>query len=153
MTAIDDRLLKHSVGVSITETFAQMAFVDVTLVEEESADFQHSQIMHISILEPVLGGIALILPSECKQAIVENIYTDDWNTLHDDKIDDCLLEILNVIAGKFLTVFCGNDKMHAMSLPTMLFDKRKIDASHAYREFFFDAEGVPFKVSISVAGN
>ncbi|MAG14046.1 MAG: hypothetical protein CMN78_05570 [Spirochaetales bacterium] len=150
MIALESKSLKHSLDTSIEETFADMAFMDVTRLEGAKVGFQHNQIMHISFLEPIRGDIALVLPSECKRSLVENIYGDDWRALHDDRIDDCLLEILNVVAGRFLTDYCGSNQTHIMSLPSMLFDEKEIANLDGHSEFLFDAEGMPFKVNINV---
>ncbi len=93
--------------------------------------------------------MVLFLPSECKRLIVKNIYGSDWNELHDPEIDDCLLEILNVLAGNFLNEYCGNDAKHDMSLPGLLFDEKEMSLSEAPSENYFDAEGTIFKIAIS----
>jgi hypothetical protein len=134
---------------SVVKTFSDMAFIDVV----EAADFleklHFSHIIHISLFEPQKGEITLFLPSECKKLIVENIYGEKWDTLHATEIDDCLLEILNVLAGNFLNGYCDKDVKHNISLPELLFDEASINSRADFTDFYFDAEGIPFKVSIS----
>ena len=141
--------LKESINASVIKTFSDMAFIDVSSLSGLSEKMVYSQILHMTFFEPVEGQIVLFLPSECKRLIVENIYGSDWNELHDPEIDDCLLEILNVLAGNFLTEYCGNDAKHDMSLPCLLFDEKEISLSEAPSEYYFDADGAIFKIAIS----
>ena len=138
----------ESVAPAVERTFSDMAFIDVTELTEHSAKIDSSHIIHIYFHEPMEGEIALVLPSECKRMIVENIYGCDWRDLHATEIDDCLLEILNVLAGNFLDEYWGRDVKHDISLPELRFDENEIDAGSGFTDFYFDAEGVPFKVSI-----
>jgi CheY-specific phosphatase CheX len=139
---------EESVVSSVVKTFADMAFIDVVETNEPEEDFHFSQIIHISIFEPGQGDIALYLPSECKKMIVENIYGSDWDSLHATEIDDCLLEILNVLAGNFLKNYCGKGIKHNISLPELLFDETEMSRKNGFTDLFFDAEGNVFKISI-----
>ena len=90
------------------------------------------------------------MPSECKKLIVENIYGADWSTLHATEIDDCLLEVLNVMAGNFLIERFGRQVRYDISLPDLLFDDTKISKSNGFDFLPFDAEGIPFKVAMKL---
>ncbi len=140
--------MERSIASAVEKTFSDMAFVDAVAVSDFSEELEFSHIIHISLFEPEEGEIALFLPSECKKLIVENIYGKDWGTLHATEIDDCLLEILNVLAGNFLNEYCGKEVKHNISLPELLFDDDKISGSNGFADFYFNAEDIPFKVSI-----
>ena len=140
--------VEDSVVAAVERTFSDMAFLDVVEIPEISAKLNFGHILHISFTEPEEGEIALFLPSECKRKIVENIYCSDWSTLHATEIDDCLLELLNVLAGNFLSAYYGEAVKHNVSLPELRFDDSGIFKGHKYSQFYFDAEEMPFKVSI-----
>ena len=140
--------LQDSVVAAVERTFSDMAFLDVVEVPEISARLKFGHILHISFTEPEEGEIALFLPSECKRKIVENIYGRDWGDLHATEIDDCLLEMLNVLAGNFLSDCYGDAKKHNVSLPELRFDDSGIFKGDKFAQFYFDAEEMPFKVSI-----
>ncbi len=140
--------LRSAMTSSVVKTLSDMAFVDAVETPDPGEQIVFSHIFHIDIFEPEEGEIALFLPSECKKLIVENIYGKDWSTLHATEIDDCLLEILNVLTGNFLNEYCGKEAKHNISLPELLFDDAKISGSNGFADFYFDAEGIPFRVSI-----
>ena len=138
----------ESVISSVVKTFGNMAFIDVVETDEPEDDLHFNQIIYISIFEPEQGEIALFLPSECKKMIVENIYGSDWDSLHATEIDDCLLEMLNILAGNFLNDYCDRGIKHNISLPELLFDETEMSRKNGFIDYYFDAEGNPFKVSI-----
>ena len=67
-------------------------------------------------------------------------------------IDDCLLEMLNVLAGSFLNSYYGEEVKYSLTFPEILFDDKEIDEGAKSHIFYFDAEGIVFKVSISIDG-
>lgn len=140
----------HEALVRSTQmTMMDMAFVDVIEAEEKS-DVHHSNVLYLDFTQPVRGGIILRLSKECKMTIVENIHGSNWDSLSGDEIDDCLLEVLNVLAGNFLNFFCGKETGHNMSFPQMLFDEDEIPGGNKFVPFYFDAEGVIFRIDICI---
>jgi chemotaxis protein CheY-P-specific phosphatase CheC len=140
--------VEDSMVAAVERTFSDMAFLDVIGVPEISGKLKFGNILYISFTEPEEGEIALFLPSECKRRIVENIYGSDWSTLHDTEIDDCLLEMLNVLAGNFLSNCYGEAVKHNLSLPELRFDDSGISRDDKFANFYFDAEEMPFMVSL-----
>ena len=142
--------IKRILITSVVKTFSDMVFIDAGELGEVPEELIFSHIVHINLFAPEKGDIALFLPSECKKMIVENIYDSDWSTMQATEIDDCLLEMLNVLAGNFLTEYFGVEVKHDISLPELLFDEAEMDKKNGFTELFFDAEGIPFKVSIKL---
>ncbi len=142
--------IEKALSAAVSKTFADMAFVDTLFVENgEKENLTFSQVIRIKIFSPRRGEIVLYLPKFCKKLIVENIYGDDWKTLHPTEIDDCLLEILNVLAGNFLTNYFGDSKKHDISLPEILFDKEELSSDKFY-DFTFTADDNLFRISINI---
>ncbi len=141
--------LQEAVTSAVGMTFMNMAFVDV-MPAEDVGELEYSHILHITFSSPLNGGMLLFLPTECKKTIVENVHGSNWESLTTDEIDDCLLELLNVLAGNFLNLYCGNDVGHNMSFPQILFDESEIPEKGNFQEFFYDAEGAFFKVGVCV---
>lgn len=141
--------IKESIILGVKKTFEEMAFINVIHLKkaENNIDFKH--ILYVDILEPVIGKIALYLPFECKKMIAENIYTKDLSELNTDEIDDCQLEILNVLVGNYLTFLYGGKKKYKIDLPKILFDENELHWKKSNSHLlYFDAEGVMFKVVI-----
>lgn len=133
---------------SVVATFAEMAFVDIAEVPETAEPLEYSHILAVDFIEPGAGSLALYLPYECKRQIVENIYGSDWKALSSTEIDDCLLEILNVLAGTFLNNYYGVERRISMSFPELLFDDHRIRNLANRKEFCFDAEGNQFRIAL-----
>jgi CheY-specific phosphatase CheX len=140
--------IEKALEEAVAQTFSDMAFIDVVEAVDCMKEINFSHILDISFFKPKEGKIVLFMPSECKKMIVENIYGSDWSKLYDTEIDDCILEILNVLAGNFLNEYYGKEVRHDISLPELLFDETEIKNNKYLIEKFFDAEGTPFKVSI-----
>jgi hypothetical protein len=139
---------KNAIETAVVESFSEMAFIDVAFTQECVEESQISHILFLSFSEPEAGYISLYLSTECKKKIVENIYGKDWAELQDEDIDDCLLELVNVLAGRYLKFSYGEEAKHSMSLPQLLFDETELPEYKDNGIFYFSAEEVPFKVGI-----
>jgi CheY-specific phosphatase CheX len=140
--------LKDSLDMAVALTFGDMSFLDVQPALEEEQSAQEGQLLHISFLAPATGGMMLFLPLELKRQIVENIHAKPWDELNNTEIDDCLLELLNVLAGNFLQQMFGSDTKVNLSFPEVLFDRFEVEHVGSYHDFFYNAEGIPLVVSI-----
>jgi hypothetical protein len=132
---------------AINTTFASMAFMDVNETPD-GRDLSYSHVISIAINAPQPGRILLFLPQEVKKMVVENIYGRPWKELKSGEIDDCLLELLNVLAGNMLEALCGEDHPRSISLPELHFSVSDLGSTDDCVELFFDAEGELFKASI-----
>ena len=126
-------------------TFSEMAFLDVEPISMPGKQPELSQVIQLAFLEPDQGFAALFLPLECKRRLVENIYGEDWENLQPDQIDDCLLELLNVLVGNYLLEAYGHEAARDIALPRLLFDASEIAETDSQETFYFDAEGTVFK--------
>lgn len=129
---------------AVKKTLSDMAFLDAEPVEDDEGITGTSHIIAISYEAPERGSIALMLPLACKRQIVENIYGDEWESLDSEEIDDCLLEMLNVLAGEYLSSRYGREVRRDLSLPRLVFDAAELETSNTAERICFDAEGTPF---------
>jgi len=129
--------IKETLISAVIRTFSDMAFIDVEVLKEIPEELTCSHIIHISLSAPEHGEIALFLPSDCKRMIVENIYGSDWTSLNPTEIDDCLLEILNVLAGNFLTEYFGAEvKLNMIYLYPNFYSMRRWIRKMALPNYF-----------------
>ena len=139
--------IKEALVESVRNTFADMLFLDV--MESGALDLKNfSHIIRIRILDPENLELVLWLPLELKIEIAETIYGIPWDEISDTEIDDSLLELLNVLAGNFLSVYAGPDKKYNISLPEILFDEDELERNDR-DEIFFNVEGKPLKISFN----
>ena len=95
--------------------------------------------------------MALLLPAGLKRLAVENVHGKAWEELTPEKIDDCLLELLNVLAGNFLSDLCGAETRQYMALPELLFEEMDLQDGVEPETFHYDAEGHEFTVCVTLA--
>jgi len=133
---------------TIESVFSDMVFIDTLHIDSKPENFNYTQILYIDILTPQSGYIIAYLPLELRKTIVETIHSTDWDDMHASKIDDCLLEILNVIAGNFMTELLGGDVKYNISFPAVNYDEEDIEDIEKSQEVFFDAEGSVFRINI-----
>ena len=149
MSKGDAQKIRDAFVTATQETFSDMAFIDVEATEARDGALGLSHVTYLTFSEPESGAVALFLPYDCKRLIVENIYGAEWESVGAEAIDDCLLELLNVLAGEFLAEFFGADRRREVSLPTLLFDESSItDDGGKFTSYHFEAEGIPFKAAL-----
>lgn len=145
-----DKKIKEAMVSTIESVFSEMVFIDTLNIDIKPEDFKYTQILYIDITAPITGYIIAYLPLELRKTIVETIHSTDWNEMHASEIDDCLLEILNVIAGHFMTILLGHDDKYNISFPAVNYDEEDIENLESSQEIYFDAEGSIFRVNVFV---
>lgn len=149
MAGITEEKLHEALVAATQNTLGEMAFLDVLEVEKAS-DFEAGQLLFIEFTKPIHGRMLLSFPVEIKRAIVENIHAADWEELSVSEIDDCLLELLNILAGNFLRELHEQNIKVQLSFPHVLFSLEEISDLHNFTVYHFDAEGTPFSVSLAL---
>lgn len=134
---------------STVNTFAEMTFLDV-LEDGEEKSFEVGQLLYIEFDKPIYGRLVLSMPVELKRAIVENIHAKDWEELSVNEIDDCLLEVLNVLAGSFLRALHNEEIKVHLSFPHVMFSYEEIPDLDTFTVYYFDAEEIPFTISLAL---
>ncbi|WP_020612288.1 chemotaxis protein CheX [Sediminispirochaeta bajacaliforniensis] len=141
-----DRIEKALIN-AIALTFADMSFLDVQPASD-SGELEDGQLLHITFVAPISGGMILMLPLELKRQIVENVHAASWEDLTTAQIDDCLLELLNVLAGNFLQILFGEETKINLSFPEVLFERSEVNHCERYSDYYFSAEGTLLVVSV-----
>jgi len=140
--------IKDAMIKTIESVFSDMIFIDTLYMEEAPESFEYTQNLFIDVISPQAGYIVAYLPLELRKTIVETIHSSDWNDMHASEIDDCLLEILNVVAGNFMTEFLGRDNKYNISFPAVNYDEEDIENLDKSQELYFNAEGSVFKINV-----
>jgi len=104
-------------------TFEEMAFLDVAPgPAREPRAPEDGPWLGLTYTRPRTGWLALFLPKAIKFAVAEGIYGVSWDALEPGQLDDSLLELMNVLAGRLLTGRHGTGSPCSMGLPTVLYD-------------------------------
>lgn len=146
---MEETQINEAIINSTINTCAEMTFLDV-LEDGEKVDFEAGQLLFIEFDRPVYGRLLLTMPSELKRAIVENIHAKDWEELTVNEIDDCLLEVLNVLAGNFLRALHQEEVKVHLNFPHVMVGYEEIPDLDSFDVYHFDAEGTPFTVSLAL---
>ncbi|MBN2657253.1 MAG: chemotaxis protein CheX [Spirochaetales bacterium] len=129
---------------AVIRTFAEMAFIDVIPEHHHEGKISYTGIMGLEFSHPGRGHILFYMTKDCKKQLVENIYGEEWIRLSDMEIDDCLLELLNVLAGEFLKNLYGDNDKVAMSFPRLYFDEDTVPGRPGQLKFVYNGEGALF---------
>jgi hypothetical protein len=135
---------------AVSMTFNELCFIDITDVDRsfnEDLDFSH--VIYTDVIMPVKMKIELFLPLRLKKLIAENIFCKDLKELSSHEIDDCQIEILNVITGNFLRSLYEGKNEYKFELPVISFDEKRLKTSDFKRQcYFFYADDIIFKIEI-----
>ncbi len=136
------------VSEAICLTFEEMAFIDVSLGPAPSGPMPPDEgpVLFLSYSQPRSGSFALFLPKAIKFQVAEAIYGENWNTLSALQLDDSLLELMNVLAGRLLTEHFGPSSTYSMGLPTVLYDPPGDPPGQTKQEFFFHVDNIQFSL-------
>ena len=145
---LSDEKIVEDLKKAVINSFCEMAFLDVQATEPQ--EIQYKQIACIDITMPIRGIIVVKFKKKKKKLIVEYIHGDDWGNLKPDQIDDCLLELLNVLGGNFLFNLFGEEEHYKVSFPEMVFDETELESLEDFQEVFFDGEGHIFSISVCI---
>lgn len=110
----------EAVNEAVVSTFEQMAFLDVS--PGGPGVLTEGPVLFLAYTQPLAGDFSLFLPKELKFQVAEAIYGETWHQLATTQLDDSLLELMNVLAGRILSVHFGPQTTYAMGLPTVLYD-------------------------------
>ena len=143
-----EEMIKKAIIKAIESVFSEMIFIDTIHLDQDPENFDYTQILYIDIVSPYTGYIIAYLPLDLRKTIVETIHSTDWDDMHASEIDDCLLEILNVIAGNFMTELLGRDVKYNISFPAVNYDEEDIENLEKSQPVFFDAEGPIFRINV-----
>ena len=127
-------------------TFEEMAFLDVAAGAGKDAwgPEEEGPVLFLSYSSPRAGSFSLFLPKAIKFLVAEAIYGEEWTALTSAQLDDSLLELMNVLVGRLLTLHFGPDTTYAMGLPTVLYDPPEDHAGWLTQTFPFHVDNNSF---------
>lgn len=143
---------------SVTSTFADMAFIDVRRVAVETDGRNaiqtgtpvpdNERCVAIDVLMPLSCSIELSMSVATRDRIVDTLFAPEPGNAQRKMADDSLLEILNVVAGSFLSAYFGAGAPIQLELPRLLFLARA-PVGQTVARVLMDAEGAPLTVTLT----
>ena len=148
---IKNNNIKDAVISGVHKSFEEMAFIDAIYIKDKKPEVNFKQILYVNVLEPIFGKFGLYLSFECKKMLLENVYGKELSELHTDEIDDCQLELLNILVGNILSYYYKKKKKYTLDLPKILFDEDEIKWNKKdIKTYYFNAEGCFFKLIVDL---
>jgi hypothetical protein len=143
---------------SISSAFADMAFIDVQKV---STDTTPDAVIHagtpvpdnercvvIDVLMPLSCRIELKVDVALRDHIVETLFGDFPENEQKKMAEDSILEMLNVIAGSFISAYFGPDTTIQLELPRLLYIAES-PVGQTVARVLMDAEGIPLTANLT----
>jgi hypothetical protein len=137
--------------------FADMSFIDVQRVSAESQRAlaanpepasDDERCAAIDVLSPVSCRIELRITQGLRDRVVETLFGDAPDSVQKKTGEDTLLEMLNIIAGSFLSGYFGPGTPIQLELPRYLYFSEE-SAGQTVAKVFMDAEGQPLNISLN----
>ncbi len=133
----------------LEEALENMAFVGIEECSQETiAELdQDTLAVNLLITEPALLEMRLDIAKELLYQIAETMYTMERDELEDQHINDLLSEILNTIAGRFMSEILPAESNFALGLPELTNEESILSDL----QFYYLAEDCPLTVTIKAA--
>ena len=137
---IDAAKAAEALGKATTQVLADMAFIDAPCAPSGSP-VPYDVCAAIDVLKPLSCRLELRMPRSLSDSIVETLGGGG------PSMDDAVLEMVNVLAGAFISEYFGPGSAIKLELPMFLYEPADDEATPiaAVRG---DAEGTPFEAVI-----
>lgn len=140
-----DETTRKLLDWSINTTVRDMARLRALPVDGFTMeDLSYSNVFLIDSYSPKESSLQFYFPLELKKLVVEKILEQPWTNLSHQYIDDCLLELVNIIGGNFYCRYFGSQP-YEIGLPHMAFDNRGLSTGEQY---FFKTSDILFSVTM-----
>ncbi len=142
--SIDAEKAAMALGAATVSVFADMAFLDATCVPrsvQARPQESYDVCAVIDILKPLSCRLELRMPKSLSDSIVETLGSDGPD------MDDAVLEMVNVLAGVFISEYFGPGATIKLELPMYLYEPLE-DEDAPIAVVTGDAEGTPFETLI-----
>jgi hypothetical protein len=133
----------------VSSVFADMAFIDVESGTAGSAQgVGGERRAAIDVLSPLSCRIELTINEAIRDRVFDTLFGDASEEEQKKAAEDPLLEMLNIIAGSFLSGYFGSGVDIQLELPRYLY-LGEVSPGQTVSSIALDAEGQPLKAAIS----
>lgn len=137
----------QALACAVTETFENMAFMEA-LPSSGSAllcpDDQPLCVI-LPILGPVQGELSLRAPNALLRKVAAVIFRCTEEAIEQPQLLDIAAELLNTLAGRFLSRLLSHDQIFQLGLPAQEQSSENADDRRC-RSWFFTAENIAFSL-------
>jgi hypothetical protein len=141
----DEAKASAILGAAVSEVFSDMAFLDAQVSFANHGLDGKSVRAAIDVLKPASCRLELRLAESLRSRIFDILYVDGPPV---GASEDAVLELLNVMAGSFLTEYFGEAGDIRLELPRYLYLNGEAEGQ-ALVDLGFDVEGEALRVLLS----
>ncbi len=118
---IEHRPLYQAMISATSKTMEDMLFIAIMEHLDRSYEIPPEQLVWTSLLinDPVQGEIRLAMPKTLLKKFTCNIFAMDEEEVTQSQLDDILNELLNTIAGLFMTNLLEDNQEYKIGLPEL----------------------------------
>lgn len=111
--------LKQDMYRAISTTLENMAFMEVSQEVEEAVRYPEEEmaVSRLLIHDPIQGELYLLMPKPLLSKIVSSVYIMPEDELSEQMLLDMLCELINTVAGLFLSAHLPEDQTYNLGLP------------------------------------
>ncbi len=111
--------LKQAMKNAVSQTFENMAFMEVIEHYDQQFKLPPGDVSWASLVikDPVPGEIRLALPTSGLTKLTAEIFALEPSNIDENKMRDILHELLNTIAGLFMTKLLPDNQTFEIGLP------------------------------------
>lgn len=131
----------------VTEAIESLAFMEAELVDEPGESDADSLGVSLLVHDPVQGEFQLVMPYQLIDQIAETVYGPMMEEITDQKKFDLIAEILNTVAGRFLSAILPEDESFKLGVPCQVEDILGMTENSSI-VWFFMVEDMSFSMSI-----
>lgn len=135
---------------AVSEAFAEMAFLDAAPDSPDAAEPSpegETQCAAIDVMAPLSSRIEMRVPPAIRDRVIYALFSDCPERDRKKNAEDSILEMLNVIAGNFLSAYFGAQTELRLALPRYLYLDEKLPGT-ALANLRMNAEGTPFELTL-----
>jgi len=136
---------------SVSSVFADMAFIDVQEVFDESSfpdESAEERCVTIDVLSPLSCRIELRINQALRDKIVENLFGGNLDSIQKKNGEDSLLEMLNIITGSFLSAYFGAGTEIQLELPQYQYFNEQSQGQNVAKVLML-AENEPLSITLN----
>jgi CheY-specific phosphatase CheX len=144
--------LDRALCTSVIETLENMAFMEAVAASgpaQSPISEDRFQAM-LPVDAPFKGVLVIRMDGGLARKLAENIYGTPHEELGDQLVRDTVAEILNIVAGRFMTAVLPGEQAYQLGLPSL--DQDAAHSPEPARQWLFRSEEEFFAIVIAGDG-
>ena len=118
---IEHKPLYQAMIHAVSQTLENMAFMEAMEHTDRNYQIPLEELVWASLLvhDPVQGELRLAMPQNLLRKLTVGVFSMDEEEITETQMQDILNELLNTIAGLFMTNLLADDQPYKLGLPQL----------------------------------